>query len=283
MSRFTDRTGETIISKNGMKATIIKYRNSRDIDVQFENNLIVKHRSYDSFKKGTISTQDRRPKNEKIGLTSIATNKQKITIINYNNSHDLDIKFEDGLIIKHCSYDRFLKGTIRHPTSDIRTKVNRIGETNIAKNGLKMTIISYKQVNNIDIQFEDGTIVEHKTYKSFKKGEISHPTIKIIAKYHIGETNISSCGLKMTIIAYRGIKDIDIKFEDGITVYNKSYNNFKRGYIKYPLPYQINNILVEKLAYIELSGIGNFYCTCTKCNHKDIWTIEEAKNHICKE
>ena len=39
----------------------------------------------------------------------------------------------------------------------------------------------------------------------------------------------------MKIIAYRNTRDIDIQFEDGIVVSGKSYENFKKGIIPYPL------------------------------------------------
>lgn len=55
MRKQIDRIGETRIMNCGMKATIIKYRTCLDIDIQFEDGTIVKHRTYDNFKKGTIS------------------------------------------------------------------------------------------------------------------------------------------------------------------------------------------------------------------------------------
>ena len=54
MSKFIDRTGEVNIAKNGLKMTIIDYRFSKDIDIQFEDGTIVKNKTYQSFKKGTI-------------------------------------------------------------------------------------------------------------------------------------------------------------------------------------------------------------------------------------
>jgi len=47
-----DRTGETRIMNNGMKATIIEYTGKENITVQFENGGIVKNRSYQFFIKG---------------------------------------------------------------------------------------------------------------------------------------------------------------------------------------------------------------------------------------
>jgi hypothetical protein len=48
-------------------------------------------------------------------------------------------------------------------------KIDRTGEENINKQGLKMQIIRYKNVHDIDIQFEDGIIVRHTYYQYFKK------------------------------------------------------------------------------------------------------------------
>ena len=37
-----------------LKATIIAYHNSKDIDVQFENGLIATNKTYGCFKRGQI-------------------------------------------------------------------------------------------------------------------------------------------------------------------------------------------------------------------------------------
>ena len=50
-----NRIGESKIMNNGMKATIIAYRKSHDIDVQFEDGYIVANREYACFKKGEIT------------------------------------------------------------------------------------------------------------------------------------------------------------------------------------------------------------------------------------
>ena len=41
-----------------------------------------------------------------------------------------------------------------------------------------MTIIKYRKSEDIDIQFEDETIVKNKTYNNFKKGNIKNPNYK---------------------------------------------------------------------------------------------------------
>lgn len=55
MSKFIDHTGEILTSSKGEEFVIIKYTNANDVDVLFKNNVIIKGRSYDSLKKGSIS------------------------------------------------------------------------------------------------------------------------------------------------------------------------------------------------------------------------------------
>lgn len=58
------------------------------------------------------------------------------------------------------------------------TMANREGETIRAKNGEMMKIVKYRKAIDVDVQFEDGTIAEHKSYYSFKKGLIKKPRTK---------------------------------------------------------------------------------------------------------
>ena len=103
-------------------------------------------------------------KNDRTGETTMATNGMKMTIIAYRNSRDVDVQFEDGAIRSRVCYSAFKRGNISHPSEKERT-----GETAIAKNGMKMTIITYRDAANIDVRFEDGYVACHKTYDSFKK------------------------------------------------------------------------------------------------------------------
>lgn len=52
--KFTDRTDEERIMNNGLNAKIIKYKNYKDIDVQFEDGYIAYNKSYINFKNGEI-------------------------------------------------------------------------------------------------------------------------------------------------------------------------------------------------------------------------------------
>ena len=45
-------------------------------------------------------------------------------------------------------------------------------QSNIAKNGMRMTIIAFRKYNDIDVQFDDGTVREHIRYEHFLSGDV---------------------------------------------------------------------------------------------------------------
>ena len=60
--------------------------------------------------------------------------------------------------------------------------------TSISTKGQHMSILNYNNCDNIDIQFEDGTIVKSKTYYDFIRGKIKNPNLpKICNKGFIGQ------------------------------------------------------------------------------------------------
>lgn len=50
--RKIDRTNEVSINNQGLKMFIKTYRNKKDIDIQFEDGFVSKHKRYSDFKEG---------------------------------------------------------------------------------------------------------------------------------------------------------------------------------------------------------------------------------------
>lgn len=69
--------------------------------------------------------------------------------------------------------------------------MNRKGEIKYNKQGEKMTVINYRKYEDIDIQFEDGTIAYKKHYKNFKNGDIKHPLKNSIGYYIENELKLN--------------------------------------------------------------------------------------------
>ena len=69
-------------------------------------------------------------------------------------------------------------------------KIDRLGETRMMNCGMEATIIQYKNAMDIDVRFEDGSVVEHKAYGNFKRGGIVNPNIRAFVKNRLGETRM---------------------------------------------------------------------------------------------
>ena len=172
-----DRLDETRMMNCGMAATIIRYGNNGDIDVRFGDGTIVKHRTYDQFKKGKIVNRDIKTFAEaRLGETRMMNCGMEATIIRYNTSKDIDVRFEDGKVVVHKKYDQFKRGNIANPNMKASAE-NRLGETRMMNCGMEATIIRYGNSGDIDVCFEDGAVAKHKDYSKFKKGEIAHESL----------------------------------------------------------------------------------------------------------
>ena len=72
------------------------------------------------------------------------------------------------------TYSKFKKGSIAHPNTTAKA---RPGETRMMNCGMEATIIRYGGAADIDVRFEDESVVEHKTYDNFKRGTIAHKSL----------------------------------------------------------------------------------------------------------
>lgn len=227
MATKTNRLGETRMMNCGMEATIIRYGKYSDIDVRFEDGVIVEHKRYRAFENGNIANPNFNPR---LGETKMMNCGMEATIIRYGGSADIDVRFEDGIVVEHREYREFEKGGIINPNIKA-TAENRLDETCMMNCGMKATIIRYGGYNDIDIRFEDGKVVVHKAYGNFKKGNIANQDIKASAENRLGETRMMKCGMAATIIRYGNTGDIDVCFEDDTIIEHRQYGQFKKGAI----------------------------------------------------
>lgn len=218
---------QTKTDKAGKKMTIVGYRNSNDIDVEYEDGEIVKNTSLTKFNKGTVKNTK---KKSIVGKTNIMKSGENATCIRDNGWNDIDICFEDETVVKHVSRCSFLDGTVKNPNY-IFTFIGMEKKMNC---GLKCKIIDVIKKDDISVQFEDGDIVEHTSLLKFKKGTILTNALSHNYKYITGQRKLMKCGLYATVIADRGAHDIDVQFDDGTIVKNKERANFNKGEIGIP-------------------------------------------------
>ena len=176
-----DRVGKPRMMNNGMEAMIIAYRGVYDVDVQYEDGYIAKGVGYQSFIKGetshpTVKTSRKQRVTEEDlkGKENKMSNDMMAKIIAARSVKDIDVQFEDGQITYNATYSTFKKGNVCHPSK----KRGRVGLENIMNNGMSCKIIAYRGADDIDVQFADGTIVEHRGYIAFQKKTIRNPNVK---------------------------------------------------------------------------------------------------------
>lgn len=84
--------------------------------------------------------------------------------------------------------------------------VNRVGQEALNNQGCMMTVIAYRNHKDIDVQFEDGTIVTNREYGDFKKGSIKNPNYASIYNIgYIGQGNYNYKDNKDSYEAWRGM------------------------------------------------------------------------------
>lgn len=218
--------GETYTNRVGLKMTIIAYRDFTDADVMFEDGTIVCHKRYQCIVEGQVANPNiqfgngriKSKYHNRIGETSVALNGQKMVIINYRRSIDLDVEFDDGTKVYHVEYKKFKDGCIKNPNARITRINNIVGTDVLMKNGLHAVVTDYRGTYEVSLKFETGYVTDHKTYRNFRVGKVSHPF-----PYVLGDITIESpaytfnkignfycrcnkCGLK-DIMTIREIKE----------------------------------------------------------------------------
>ena len=262
----------------GREAEIVEYRQHGDIDVKFiEDDVIVQHTRYSEFCSGNIAFPGQRNayrhedktaahRSQRLGERRIMNNGHECEIIEYHNSKRITVKFLiDGTVVTNRRYQCFIRGGIKKPKTN-----ERVGLTNVMNNSQKCTVIRYATCNNIDVQFEDGTIIKNTKFKSFMKGSIANPNYK----KHIGFTKVMNNGMSATVIGQNGCEDLTILFADGTVVEHVRSCHFLRGKDSNPnlqssnatslqefaIYYYLRDFGFEKIAHGQgkYLGIGNY-------------------------
>ena len=220
-----------------------------------------------------------------IGTRKCMNNGQYATVIIYYNSKDMTIQFEDGTIVEHVRKKHFDDGKVANPNF---YKEKCIGLTNKMSNGQLATIIAYTEANDMTIQFEDGTIVEHVRKRHFDDGAISNPNLRkyqarIDAKSILGLSKKMNCGKVATVIDYIDSMNITVQFETGDIVYNVVKKSFLDGNIACPsLTKYYANTERTKLTGVTKQMNNGLFCTVIEDNGNSDITVQFEDKTIVK-
>ncbi len=122
------------------------------------------------------------PEKPYIGLKYTDKYNRVITIIAVKDN-TIDVKFDDGTIVRDQKYYRLLSDRIINhnlPGRNARysdAKKQHIGEENIANNGMWMKIVQYTDNKHIRVRFSDAYEVDTQ-YSYFRRGLVRNPNAK---------------------------------------------------------------------------------------------------------
>lgn len=163
-------------------------------------------------------------------------------LICYRSATDVDVEFSDGVVLANVKCRDWYNGNLWHPNDENRilSKEEYIGKSKVQKNGFTATIIRYGSYKDVDVQFEDGKIVEHILYSKWNTGCINHPDIPVEntklgsgKKKYLGMTKRMNCGLRATIIEYIDSRNVTVQFEDGVIRKGVRTDHFMIGKVRH--------------------------------------------------
>lgn len=279
-----DRLGLTNTMSNGMNAKIIGYNTYKDIDVEFSDGAVVKHATMKNFKIGNIgypekdkSFKFKKMKEKYIGQRIQMSSGLWAEIVDYNNSADISVRFENGNVRHHISLGNFQAG---HVSDEEKSKDSGlIGSKRFNPYyRMEVTIIGINPKGHAIVQFEDGAITQTHTDRFFSD-KIAHPTISRKSAERIGVISSSREGFNARIVKYNSVKNFDIEFTDGkkltlkidfkrFTNANFSYPGFRNGFGTF------HNYFFRGLNF-ELNG-EKFYNVVKPNGESEVLTIREV-------
>lgn len=178
-NRSLSRIGEQRKSKLGETMTIIAYRSSKDIDIQFADGSIAYKKTYGNFLSGRIGNPANRKGNDRKkgkvheGETVEANNGHLMQLTEYRSYEDCDVTFDNGVTVTHVSYRNFRRGYVsmrKSPEKKWLAKGHQ-DEKGTSRDGRPIRILNYHGSENVDVIFEDtGEIIKARTYSQFKRG-----------------------------------------------------------------------------------------------------------------
>ena len=208
---------------SGLWCTIIKYIDLQHITIQFDDGVTI-NTSIACFNRGqlthpNINSKQLMYKNKRIGETVIHKSTGMVmTIIDYIDTHNITIQFEDGTIVTHKCYSAFKKGVV----GGYKEPQNKVGTTRKSTYGGIMTIIAILPKGKVKVRFEDGT--EVTTYLSaFLRGKVKNPNIETtkdkIKNNMFNKIYKDRNGDEFKVINYNNSLDIDIQYLDDGSIY----------------------------------------------------------------
>lgn len=222
------------------------------------------------------------------GISFLMCNGQVATCIEDRGCNDISIQFEDGTIVK-ATRGNFRKGSVTNPTlgrgRTMHLKyASQLGTVKMMNCGLKCKLIKFDRWDDISVQFEDDTIVEHKIKSEFDRGNILHPSMD---RHYTVRKNNSILGVRKQmndgsfceVIEYITSEHITVKFDDGTIIKDRTKQQFELGYIHNPSVLHVRTQETSLVGYTVLMCNGQYAECIEDLGEKNI-TVEFDDGYI---
>lgn len=186
---YDKRIGQIRYNSHGEKMTCIKYIDSHNIIIEFnDEEKTVSKCAWKEFNQGKISNPSR--KHNKLGQIRYNNQGEKMICVEYINSHHIVVEFDDKLK-KKCTWRDFDKGMVKHPLSKHKKNNKFIGMKFITNEGYEIMIIKYINAHNVIAQFQDEhNAIVNVSFQQLQKGQIRNPYHKsVFGIGYLGEGN----------------------------------------------------------------------------------------------
>jgi hypothetical protein len=124
-SKKTLHLGETVTTASGQQMELVRFHNENDVTVKFWDGTVAEHQAYQDFQKGNIIHPSitggfpgrtvSRHAEELVGTKCQMNNGQMAEIVRYRGCNDIDVRFEDGIVVCHRAMGAFVNGKVRNP------------------------------------------------------------------------------------------------------------------------------------------------------------------------
>lgn len=138
-------------------------------------------------------------KNERLGEVKINRQNCKMTIVEYINTSNVIVEFEDKTKTRvQTTYRAFSIGAIKNPNLPdykiIESEKQLLGKEKLNNQGCVMKIIEYINCDNIIIEFQDEYKYKRKVQLgNFLKGNVRNPYYKSVCDVgYIGDTSVKN-------------------------------------------------------------------------------------------
>lgn len=256
--------GQTVMQNIGMNATCIEYEDNKNVRVRFENGEIVQTTSYDFFRGLVVPQSLEKSKRMSLNEFTLLSCLEPYGFIHAKSgslkdvglkNYEIDI-YHPGLKIA-IEYDGCLHGVFASQKRDNQKDelckaagidIYRVRECDagllsdgIAKEFLVNDYHHFgPEIRDVFCRLIDAINKEHNL--NIKAPNLTDPdTVKDIReKFYnnvtylskVGEQRVNAQGHVMTLIAYRGVQDCDVEFDNGYIATHRYYSVFKSGKIK---------------------------------------------------